>query len=152
MKKHIEKDDRVWKKLQKELMKLSHLSTNVGFVDPRDSYPSGINVAQNAQWQNEGTRFIPSRPFLTRVHRKASAGVLDYLFIKAAIAVGTSLDSPRAAVDELGNELSDLIKEEIDSGNFEELRDWTIARKGNDIPLIETTRMINSVGHEVVNA
>lgn len=148
----ITKDDKVWRRLQKQLEQLSHLATNVGIVNSRSFYPEGISVAQNAQWQNEGTRNIPKRPFISRIVSRAQAGTLSYVFKQAVIGVGTSTTTARNAIDKVGEHLAGLIKEEIMKGDFTELAKSTIRQKGHEHPLLETGKLIDHVGHEVTNA
>lgn len=148
----ITKDDKVWRRLQKQLQQLSHLATNVGIVNPRAVYPNGINVAQDGQWQNEGTKDIPKRPFISRIVGRAEAGTLNYVFRQAVIGVGTSTTSARNAVDKVGEHIAGLIKEEIMKGNFTRLAPSTISQKGHSHPLLETGKLIDHIGHEVTNA
>ena len=149
----LTKDDKVWRNLQKQLNQLSNLATNVGIVDPRAVYPkNGINVAQNAQWQNEGTRKIPKRPFISRIVAKAQRGSLDYVFRQAVVGVGTSRTSARNAIDKVGEHIAGLIKEEIMKGRFTALHPDTVRKKGHSHPLLETGELIDHIGNEVINA
>lgn len=146
----LEKDKTVWTKLQKELLKMNRLQSDVGFINPRHMYEDGLSVAQNAQWQNEGTVHIPKRPFMSDVTRGAFKGLYDKQLRDFAIMVGTFQEKPKEALENVGVLMQQEIKNNIESNKYERLSDVTIRIKGNDEQLRETERMLNSVEYKVV--
>jgi len=143
--------------LLKSLERLSDSSVAVGFF-PEDTYPeTGIPVAQVASNNEFGFTTIhpetgnpidiPPRPFMrTTVHEKEQgwADSLTILLGKNRVPLGMALNQLGEII--VGDIKAKILKIAAAGGNAK----YTIRKKGFDAPLIETSRMLNSVKHKTV--
>jgi hypothetical protein len=130
------------KRIAKEVSRPASLS--VGFL-AGSTYPDGTPTAAVAAWNEWGTPTIPSRPFFRRMIRLDSS--------KWGVNVGQALkiadyDVSRA-LSFMGVEIKEELQDSIRSGDFAPLSPVTVAAKGFDQPLIDTSHMINSVDYRV---
>lgn len=105
----------------------------------------GMPVAAVAAFQNFGTAKIPRRPFFTNMVINKSPGW------PRAVALNlkaTGYDSQKT-LDLVGEGIEGQLRREIIATNSPPLAASTIARKGFEKPLIDSSHMINSVDHEV---
>jgi len=105
----------------------------------------GTSVALVAALNEFGTGRMPPRPFMrpTVANNKSKWGPNLGTALKA-----TNYD-PMKSLDLLGEEIVGEIKQTINSVTSPKLAESTIARKGFEKPLIDTSTMINSVDKKV---
>ncbi len=110
--------------------------------------PDGTSTAQVGAWNEFGTATIHERPWLRtgitrnlpyfkRVNEANLRAVMD-----GRMAVGTALDI-------LGVAAAGKVKENLIKGPWTPNAPSTIAAKGSDKPLIDSTQLVNSISHEV---
>lgn len=121
-------------------------SLRVGFLE-NASYPNGTSVALVAAVQNFGAplRGIPPRPFFSNMikeHQNEWPDQAAQLLRKTKYDVKTTLK-------QMGEVIAGELRQSIIDTNEPPLAPATIARKGFDKPLIDTSHMINSISYEV---
>lgn len=118
----------------------------VGFLEG-STYPDGTSVPMVAAVQNFGapSRGIPPRPFFSDMVAAKSPGW------PAAIGeiLRTNGGDGAAALELMGEGIKGQLQASIVEGQYAPLAESTIAAKGFDKPLIETSHMVNSVDYEV---
>lgn len=116
----------------------------VGFLEGA-TYPNGTSVALVAAVQNYGSRAIPPRPFFSNMIEKQSPRWGE----KLGNLLRLNHYDGRAALNLMGAGIKGQLQQEIHDTNSPPLSPETIAAKGFDKPLIETSHMWNSVDWEV---
>lgn len=140
------------KRLAIALARLSHRlgtanrSLAVGFLE-NATYPNGTPVAMIAAIQNYGAprAGIPRRAFFSNMVKDKRAGWPATL---AQLVKDNDFDTERA-LQLMGEGIKGQLQQSILDTNAPPLAPRTIARKGFDKPLIESSHMINSVDFEV---
>lgn len=141
--------ERGGKKLEAALKRLSEkiarpATLRVGFLEGA-TYPNGTNVAAVAFWNNYGTQHIPPRPFFGNMIADKSP---EWPSALAQLLKDNDYDAVRA-LDLAGVAIEGQLKQAIVDTNSPPLAESTIKAKGFEKPLIETSHMLNSTGHEV---
>lgn len=150
----IIKDDKVWQKLKKDLIKNSTYEIRIGWFPEHKYGPDNDNLqmAQVAQWQEEGTKGgqgngngIPPRPFM-RVglwaHLTGGRGKDQFEDVMYNLATGQSVLLPiKGGLKPL--EL--VVKNLMQYWNSPPNASSTVAQKGFNDPLIETGQLIDAV-------
>lgn len=145
-------DKSVWQKMAKNLQKGSHLAVKVGFFDkyygPEND---NISVAQVAQFQEEGTDKIPSRPFLRMyLFKLEQDGKLVKEMADKIHLVAMGKMTWTAFYNDLGKEAQEDVKKVIEAWTIPPNAPYTIALKdGRDDPLVDSKLMMNSVEHQI---
>jgi hypothetical protein len=118
----------------------------VGFLEGA-TYPDGTSVPLVAAIQNFGaaSRGIPPRPYFSNMVADKADGWGPAL---ARILQGNDYDGP-AALELMGAGIAGQLRQSIVDTNAPPLAPATIARKGFEKPLIDTSHMLNSVDFEV---
>ena len=151
----VTKNTAVWDKIKRDLGRKAP-ELRIGFF-PESSYGSEnenlpvAQVAQVAQWNEEGSSDNPPRPFMRVGFGGAMRqGTLDRNIREAveAIALG---NSPRAQLTILGPLMVNEMKQSIISWSTPPNSAATIAMKGKNDPLRDTDTMLNSVDFKVEN-
>ena len=114
--------------------------------EPVDTMSEIIMVASLNEF---GTKKIPERPFM-RQSFDNNIKELNELKEKIYKKVIWGQLTAREALNLLGIWMVARTKREIKNGNFEELSDFTIEKKGSNKPLIDIAQMINSIQYQVV--
>lgn len=137
--------------LERELRKLAKLvgtpaTARVGFLEGA-TYPDGTPTALVAAIHNYGAPAagIPPRPFFTNMisqHQHEWAPAIAGL-LRGGMSAHDALEVAGAAI-------AGQLRQSIIDTNDPPLAPSTVARKGFSKPLIETSHMIKSVDHEVV--
>lgn len=138
---------RVAKNIDDELRKLGRkigrgAALRVGFLESA-TYPDGTKVAVVAAAQNFGTATIPARPFFSNMIEDKSPQWPKTL---AALVQSQGVEK---AMSIMGEGIRGQLQQSIRETNEPPLAPATIARKGFDKPLIDTSVMINSADYEV---
>ena len=108
-------------------------------------HSNGVTVLQAAIWNEFGTDTIPARPFLTAWFDEN----LDLLFfwVKGEFSlVAQGKQSKDQALRRVGEKCVAAIKQRMVSRIPPPNRPSTIAKKGSDIPLIDTGLLWSSIG------
>jgi hypothetical protein len=108
--------------------------------------PGTINVASVAFFQEFGTGTIPPRPFFRTMIREKNAEWGPAFATQLRL---TDYDVPRS-MEILGAGIAGQLRESIIETNSPPWAASTVARKGFSKPLIDTSHMINSIDHAVV--
>ncbi|MGF6444389.1 hypothetical protein [Paraburkholderia youngii] len=140
--------------LRQALDKLQTKTLRLGFLEGA-TYPDGTPVAQIAALNEfgrnvtaeEGDYFVLPRPFFRNMISQNKASWAPALG-KLLKSTGYDVDKALAAMS-LGME--DQLQDSIRQLTSPPLAPSTIASKGFDKPLIDTSHMINSTGSDVVD-
>lgn len=134
------------RRLKEIARKIGNASTlRVGFLEGA-SYPDGTSVATVAATQNFGSpaQGIPPRPFFSNMIAAKS----PEWGRKFAALLRTSPDA-ETALALMGEGVSAQLRQSILDTDSPALAEATIARKGFDTVLIDTSVMIDSIAYEV---
>ena len=114
-------------------------------------YPDGTPVALVAATNEFGTDdgHIPERPFFRNAIRKGKEPVREVLAENLTHENGYALD--RRTLERVGHQLTAEIKKSIVTLRDPPNKPSTIRRKGSSNPLVDTTTMMRSVTHRVVD-
>ena len=118
----------------------------VGFLEEA-TYPDGTSVAMVAAIQDFGAPSvgIPPRPFFRNM---VAAKKDEWPAALEKLLEANDYDAERALAL-MGEGIAGQLRQSIIDTNEPPLKDATIARKGFDKPLIDTTNLINSIDYEV---
>jgi hypothetical protein len=127
----------------------SELECAIGFPSEKMSeYASGVSVGEVAIWNEYGvpSHNIPSRPFL-----QTSEPMIGDMFNDTMAAAIPSIMDGRVSVAEILSECGEggveIVKEVIVSGQFAANSPATVAKKGSDVPLVDTGELYESVSY-----
>lgn len=138
-----------YERIIQDLEKLGGKTVSVGvFADAGKADNDKTDLVDVAIWNEYGTKKIPKRPFL----RKATDKNLKKWQKTTNNLVGMVIDgtfNPEEALDSLGNEAEGDVKEIFDQGSFTPNAPSTIAQKGSSKPLINHSRLRNSVHYKI---
>lgn len=148
------------KKIAKELQKLDGKKIKVGVLSSSGDYPGGQSVVEVAIYNELGVPAkkgakkggkwrIPPRPFMrqTEDNNKAALKRVQAGLVRRVINGQATADD---VVVHLGEWYRLQIKKTIQTGGFEANAPSTIKRKGSSKPLVDTTKLINSIDWEKV--
>lgn len=137
--------DEVMDALDKAASSFENLQLKVGFLEGA-TYPDGTPVPMVAAINEFGNpaNNQPPRPFFRNAISNHEAE-----WQEAAAKFIENGDETRDVLSLLGEVIVDDIKESIRTLDAPPLSPATIARKGFDKPLIDTSNMLNSVSYEV---
>lgn len=127
-------------------MRGAHI-VRVGFLE-NATYPDGKPVAMIAAIQEWGTTDgrIPSRPFFrTMIKQKRR----EWGPAMAGLLKNNGYDI-RRTLDVTGQTIAGQLRDSIVNGAWVPNAPSTVAAKGFDKPLIDTSHMLNSVDHQVI--
>lgn len=137
-----------WKEIVKKTQQLNGKVIKAGVLETAGSYAKGQSIAEVATYNEYGTRRIPSRPFIaiaTDENKGWSAEVKTN--IAKAMTPGSSLSD---ALESIGKRMKTDIRKVIgDKGKLARNAPATIARKGHDLPLIDTGKLKDTIDFEV---
>lgn len=129
-----------------ELSKITDKDVDVG-IFAESVYPDGNTVASIAVQNEYGTSTIPARPFMKQtldnrsdVMEQAAGELLDGVAGKK---------NSEDVLDAFGEKMAEAMQEEILYGSFAPNAPRTIARKGHNLPLVDTEQMWDSVTYKV---
>jgi hypothetical protein len=131
-------------KALKEIAERNLASVEVGFLEEA-TYPDGTPVAAVAYWNEYGSSG-PPRPFFRQMIEKEKATWGPKL---AAAYKHTDGDGEKA-LRIVGDNIQGALIQSINDLTSPPLAPSTIAAKGFDKPLIDTSHMVNSTGVRVV--
>ena len=137
-----------WKNIRANFNKMNGRTIKAGVLEGAGSYAKGQTIAEVATYNEYGTRRIPSRPFLaiaTDEHKGWNAEV--------KVSISNAL-TPKGSVSDSLNKIGKQMKTDIknvigDKGKLARNAPATIARKGHDLPLIDTGKLKDTIDYEV---
>ncbi len=136
------------KKFMKQLRLLEKLEVCVGFQAGESIYEdTGADVAEIAAYNELGSSDTPARPFMRQSfenHQSELQKACDE--VNKTLASGGTAEK---ALDILGVFCKGLIQQEIVDGDFAPNAESTIAKKGSEQPLIDSSHMRESVNFVV---
>lgn len=133
-------------KLDKALSDISDKMSGelqVGFMSGA-SYPDGTNVPTVAFFNEFGTSKSPPRPFFRGMIERESPTWTD-----AVAKLAQGVDSGEQILNMMGEVIKGQLTKSINDFSSPGLAQSTKDRKGFPKPLIETTRMLNSITYKV---
>jgi hypothetical protein len=141
------KDLKGIKKLKENLAKLQSIEGKVGVFG--GSYPTGESVPEIANTQEFGTTKIPARSFLRMpLHSKRYKIVGDKEFLQRYVIDALQSGFVHMPLDYITKRAESIIQEAFDTrgwGKWAANAPLTIKLKGSDSPLIDTSRLRQSV-------
>lgn len=144
-------EDFGFNKIKEELEKLGNMKVIVE-IDPDKVYSTGEKVEKVAVWMEYGADEFnvnyPARPFF-RVGFDANIENLKKLYEKRVDLIIAGNGTAEALGHELGKYMVQKIKEVIENGEFAELAESTIKRKGSDKPLVDTKALLTSIRYRI---
>ena len=144
-------EDFGFNKIKEELEKLGNMKVIIE-VDPDKVYSTGEKVEEVAIWMEFGADEFnvnyPARPFF-RAGFDANIEKLKKLYEKRVDLIIVGNGTAEALGHELGKYMVQKIKEVIENGEFAELAESTIKRKGSDKPLIDTKALLTSIRYRI---
>lgn len=126
-------------RFQRLMDELKRTSLSVGFKPGEHFEENGTDVAEVAIRNEFGDDNVPARPFMSQTVLNHDAEITKL------VGKAVQLDSATAILSLIGDGVAQLMRDEIDSGDFAPNSPVTIARKGSDKPLIDTGTMRESV-------
>lgn len=146
---HLKCNRKNWEQLKKRLLRFDERSFDVGFFR-REKYEDGLQVAEVAWMNDQGTSVVPPRPFMTidfqdfveaTFHKKAKHLFHILLFRKNA----PFLKEFQSIADYYKDSLREIIYDYPGHNSPA----W-IAEKGFDDPLFHTGTLVNAVETRIV--
>lgn len=136
-------------KLQKKLDQMAQdlgrgAQVDVGFFGEK-TYPDGTSVALVAAFSEYGTAKNPPRPFMRNMVARNKKKWVPNI----ATALKIKDNDPVAALDLIGKEITEEIQDSIRSNTPPPNAPSTVAQKGFDRTLIDTSLLLNSPIHLV---
>jgi hypothetical protein len=128
--------------------KLNKAATlQVGFMEDATNSKTGASIPMYAAINNYGapSKGIPPRPFFDDMVREKSPGWPKLI---ATQLVATGYDVVKT-LKITGEVMVGQLQDQINNGSYAPLAESTVARKGFDKPLIDTSDMINSATYRV---
>ena len=136
-------DAKFYEDLDKRMEELLEKQISYGYFADQISEVDNISIGTKAAIMEYGSvaRNIPSRPFLIRSARLLDKKLFRDLYVNH-ILLNKSLES---AMKPIKDDCIASVQASIDSQKFAPLQPDTIRKKGNDVILIETSEMYDSV-------
>lgn len=136
--------DRFSIKLKEAVEGLTNATLQVGFINDA-TYPTGQKVAAVAFYNEFGTSKIPARPFFRRMIASENPNWGEKL---NGVLKATGYDLNQS-LSMLGMDIEGALRQSIIDTNDPPNSVATIAKKGFNNPLIDTSVMIKSITSEV---
>lgn len=141
MKEIVIKSTAEGERFQRLIDELKRMKLSVGFKAGEHFEENGMDVAEVAMRNEFGDDTTPSRPFMRQAIENHGTEISQ--IVKRAVQRDNAAD----ILNLIGDGVSQLIRDEIDNGDFAPNAPSTIARKGTDKPLIDTGTMRDAVGY-----
>lgn len=128
-----------------QIEELKNLQVRVGIQAGEAQSDEGVDILDIAVWNEVGTPTIPARPFM----RESADGNKEIIekMCKAQLKKITEGGTAEDVLKNIGNMQVGLIKDTITKSKTwaEPNAESTKKKKGSDVPLIDTSRMQQSV-------
>lgn len=150
----IIKDTKVWEKVKKDLLKQARqdLELRIGFFEESKygDENDNLQVAQVAQWNEEGSENNPTRPFMrVGFMGPIQKGIYRDNFKLSINAILEGRSTFAAEYKKLGPMAVEDLKSVIDEWSTPPNSPSTVEEKGFNDPLIWTGTMRNSVDYKI---
>lgn len=148
-------DDKVWRKLRKQLEKVGDLEVRIGILGSEggNSKKGDLSLVEIATVHEFGSPAanIPERSFLRSTLDREQRRItqMSARLAKAIVQHGVTVER---ALGVLGAFVQSKVKARIRSNIPPKLAPATIARKGSSVALIDTGQLINSIQWKVFRA
>ena len=144
----VEDDAENYEKLMKELEYLSSHVIHIGVLS--DDEVDGITVKEYSLYLEFGTEHIPARPFFRTATQtqKARNKIADYMENELEEVINLN-KTAKQAMDATGMYVKGLIQKSILDGDWTDNAPGTIAQKGKNQPLVDTTTLLKSIDYEI---
>lgn len=145
------KDDKVWQRMKKNLIKGKSLAAKIGVFDKyygeeNDNLP----VAQVFQWNEEGSETNPIRPAIRYYIMQLEKEGKFIPFISKYLAdVSMGKMSWTQLYDKIGELAAKDLKEVVDQWSIPPNSPRTIEEKGRNDPLVDTGTMRDSIEYKL---
>lgn len=141
--------DKGFRALQKRVFGLLNPSVSVGVTAKSGAQKTdgGMTVLDVANIHEFGLGTVPERSFL-RAYIDENQGRIQKMLVVLLESVVAGKRSPQQALDILGAKMVGEIQARISAGISPPLTPETIARKGSDVPLIDTGQLRASITFE----
>jgi len=135
----------------KQLEELAKLQVRVGIQQGKAETDEGVDMVDIAMFNEVGTAHIPARPFI-RQSADSNKTIIEKM-CKAQLQKVAQGGSAAQALNAIGAMQVGLIQDTITRSKewAEPNADSTIEKKGSDVPLIDTSRLLQSVSYVVVS-
>lgn len=137
-------------KLMKSMKFLDKTVVEVGITGEAADKPTAdgrLTIGQAAIIDHYGTKTIPPRPFVTSVMNSPVAMPAAADIVSTALSFG-NVDG---ALNRAGEKLAEEMRDAIYKGDrFVANAPATVAKKGFDHPLIDTSTLVDAIGHRLV--
>lgn len=140
--------------LKTELATMRKFKVTVGFQGQSGTqlYPTGVNVATVALYNEFGTQDIPARSFIRGAINSARRSIAKFI-ARQYKRVFELKSTAEDALTEIGKFIAKKVKRRIDRAHKWAKRNApsTVAKKGFNYPLHDTEKMLESVSWAVRN-
>lgn len=153
----LKTNDKMWRSMVRNLTKGGDKTSVVGWWN--SVHPTGVPVAQVAQWNEEGHEngkgsmfpgtITPSRPFMTKGFLPQVQKVLPE-FVSKAHQVAMGMTTWEKVNHEMGWKLKETLQNVIEAWNNPPNSPLTVSIKGFNNPLIDTGTMLDTVQAKVI--
>jgi hypothetical protein len=144
--------DQGWKKHKVAVRRLGRMAVKAGVFE-KTTAKGGKQVAEYATYLEYGTRFMPERPFMRSAFDKKVGRYFRQMAWLARKAADGNIPFLRPGM----KTLAEMVREDI-FRQFASSPAWaaplapkTVARKGHDIPLVETGTLLGSLKGRVIS-
>ena len=152
-------DSDVMDSLMKEWQHLETKQVEYGYVNPNVIHPTAkVPVASVAFWNNNGTKskggkgwHIPPRPFMDLADI-ITQDEMDKYTKKVDNALNYGRNHVMGALNNVGADAADNIREAIDEGDYKALAPSTVKGKSSDTILIESGVLAREASHVVTDS
>jgi hypothetical protein len=137
------------KRFFKQIEELKKLQVRIGYQTGTASSEDGVDMANIAMFNELGTARMPARPFL-RTSADNNKNTIEK-FCKAQLKKVTQGGTAEQALNAIGVMQTGLVQDTITGspGWAVPNAPSTVEKKGSDVPLIDTGKMMQSVHHVI---
>lgn len=152
----LEIDMSGWEEIEKQMSYLESKQIEYGYPVDKIHPDAKVPVAQVAKWNNTGVKAngggwkIPPRPFMeiAAIYTDFEMGKYNQQLMLSLLKGKTSVER---ALDYVGNEMADNVREAIGEGNYTALARSTVEQKGSDTVLIDSGFMYDNAVYDIAN-
>lgn len=156
MKVSLKSNDKVWRKMARNLSKGGDKTSSVGWWN--SMHPTGVPTAQVAAWNEDGHyngigsiapgAWTPSRPFMSKGFMPEAVKALPEFFpLVNRVAMGFM--SWKQLHEQIGMKMKPLLQDIIEAWSSPANSPTTVKIKGFNDPLIHSGHMLDTVKYKV---
>lgn len=138
------------KKFFKQLEELKKLQVRIGYQQGEKKDENGVDMVDIAMWNELGTENSPSRPFL-RQSADSNKDAIEKM-CKAQLQKVAQGGTAEEALNAIGVTQKGLVQDTISKSRewAKKNADSTKEKKGSDQPLVDTSKLLQSVNFAIV--